>query len=110
MALHNEEGKSGLKNLHLAIFFSQFLPLRPHTLLIMKSVLPVILRVILVFAVACGLQYLIPWYLLAPAGVVAGFFSLKTGSDRPMALGLLIGSILFAIFAYAMAQIYPVSG
>ena len=38
----------------------------------MKSVLPVILRVILVFAVACGLQYLIPWYLLAPAGVVAG--------------------------------------
>ena len=76
----------------------------------MKSVFPVALRVIIVFAVACGLQYLIPWYLLAPAGLVAGFFMLKTGSDRNMALGMLIGSIAFGVFAYAMAQIYPVSG
>jgi hypothetical protein len=76
----------------------------------MKSFLPIFLRTLLTFAVACGLQYFIPWYLLAIGGVVAGFFMLKTSDDRPAALGLLIGSIAFAIFAYLMAQIFPVTG
>ena len=76
----------------------------------MKSLFPTLLRVVLVFAVACGLQYLIPWYFLAVAGTVAGFFMLKTSDDRPSALGMLIGSIAFGIFAYAMAQIFPVTG
>ena len=74
----------------------------------MKSFLPTALRILGTFVVFCGLQYIIPWYLLAPAGIVAGFFMLKTSDDRPMSLGILIGSIAFAIFAYAMAQIYPV--
>lgn len=69
--------------------------------------IPVFLRILGTFAVFCAVQYVIPWYLLAPAGVVAGFFMLKTSDDRPMSLGILIGSIAFAIFAYAMAQIYP---
>lgn len=76
----------------------------------MKSILPILIRSILVFAVAAGLQYFIPWYLLAIGGVGAGFFLLKTGDDRATALGMLIGSIAFAIFAYAMAQIFPVAG
>lgn len=70
--------------------------------------MPTLLRILGTFAAFCVLQYIIPWYLLAPAGIVAGFFMLKTSNDRPMALGILIGSIAFAIFAYAMAQIYPV--
>ncbi|MBN8677326.1 MAG: hypothetical protein J0M29_03820 [Chitinophagales bacterium] len=76
----------------------------------MKSIGPILLRTLIVFAVAAGLQYFIPWYLLAVGGVAAGFFMLKTGDDRATALGMLIGSIAFAIFAYAMAQIYPVAG
>jgi hypothetical protein len=76
----------------------------------MKSILPILIRSILVFAVAAGLQYFIPWYLLAIGGIGAGFFLLKTGDDRATALGMLIGSIAFAIFAYAMAQIFPVAG
>jgi hypothetical protein len=76
----------------------------------MKSILPILIRSIVVFAVAAGLQYFIPWYLLAIGGVGAGFFLLKTGDDRATALGMLIGSIAFAIFAYAMAQIFPVAG
>lgn len=74
----------------------------------MASFLPTLLRIVGTFAVFCVLQYIIPWYLLAPAGIVAGFFMLKTSDDRPMAMGILVGSIAFAIFAYAMAQIYPV--
>lgn len=76
----------------------------------MKSFLPIALRTLVVFAVHCGLQYLIPWYLLAGAGVAAGFFLLKTSDNRPMALGMLVGSVAFGIFAYAMAQIFPVAG
>jgi hypothetical protein len=76
----------------------------------MNQTLTILLRVIVVFAVACALQYLIPGYLLAGGGVAAGFFLLKTSNDRASALGLLIGSIAFGVFAYAMAQIYPVGG
>jgi hypothetical protein len=73
----------------------------------MKSLLPTLLRILGTFAVFCAVQYVIPWYLLAPAGIVAGLFMLNTSNDRPMSFGILIGSIAFAIFAYAMAQIYP---
>lgn len=76
----------------------------------MKSLFPILLRAVIVFAVACGIQYFIPWYLLAAGGVAAGFFMLKTSDDRAMALGMLIGSIAFGIFAYAMAQMFPVAG
>lgn len=75
-----------------------------------QLLLPTLLRVVATFAIFCALQYIIPYYLLAIGGIVAGFFMLKTSDDRPMALGMLIGSIIFAVFAFAMAQIYPVSG
>ena len=76
----------------------------------MKLLLPTLLRVLLVFAVSCGIQYFIPWYFLAVGGTVAGFFMLKTSDDRASALGMLIGSVAFGIFAYLMAQIFPVAG
>ena len=76
----------------------------------MKSFFPILLRVVLVFAVACGLQYIIPWFYLAPGGIAAGIFLLKTSDDRVAALGMIIGSVAFGIFAYTMAQIFPVAG
>ena len=75
----------------------------------MSSFLPTLLRTVVVFAVFCGLQYVIPYYFLAIGGIIAGVFMLKTSDDRPLALGVLIGSVAFAVFAYAMAQIYPAS-
>ncbi|MCC7245519.1 MAG: hypothetical protein IT269_07565 [Saprospiraceae bacterium] len=75
----------------------------------MNTFLPTLLRTVLTFAAFCVLQYIIPYYLLAAAGIVAGVFMLKTGEDRALSLGILVGSILFVIFAYAMAQIYPIS-
>ena len=74
----------------------------------MKKFLPTALRAIGTFAAFCALQYLIPYYLLALAGIAAGFFMLKTSDDRPLAVGILVGSIVFAVFAYAMAQVFPV--
>lgn len=73
----------------------------------MKSIVPTLIRAVLTFGIFCGLQYLIPWYLLALGGVAAGLFMLKTSDDRPLAIGVLTGSIAFAVFAYLMAQLYP---
>lgn len=72
--------------------------------------LNIIIRIAATFAAFCAIQYIVPYYFLAFAGVIGGFFLLKTSDDRPLALGVLIGSILFAIFAFAMSQIYPVGG
>ncbi|MBV6442310.1 MAG: hypothetical protein DYG98_19005 [Haliscomenobacteraceae bacterium CHB4] len=73
----------------------------------MKSIIPTLIRAVITFVIFSALQYLIPWYLLALGGVAAGFFMLKTSDDRPLAVGVLAGSIAFAVFAYAMAQLYP---
>ena len=73
----------------------------------MKSIVPTLVRTVITFAVFCGLQYIIPYYLLAIGGLIAGVFMLKTSDDRPLALGVLIGSVAFAVFAYIMAQLYP---
>lgn len=73
----------------------------------MKSIYPTLLRAVIAFGVFCGLQYFIPYYLLSLGGVAAGVFMLKTSDDRPLALGVLVGSLVFAAFAYTMAQIYP---
>jgi cytochrome c oxidase subunit IV len=75
----------------------------------MNKFISTLLRTVGVFAVFAALQYVIIWYLLAPAGLIAGLFMYKTSDDRPMSLGLIIGSILFGIFAYAMSQIYPIN-
>jgi hypothetical protein len=73
----------------------------------MKSIAPILVRALLTFGIFLGLQYLIPWYLLTLGGVSAGLFLLKTSGDRPLAIGLLSGSIVFGAFAYAMSQLYP---
>ena len=73
----------------------------------MNSIVPILIRAVLTFGIFCGLQYLIPWYLLALGGAAAGLFMLKTSDDRPLAIGVLAGSIAFAVFAYLMAQLYP---
>ena len=66
----------------------------------MKQVVPVLLRIVFVFVVFLGLQFLIPYYFLVVFGLLAGAFMFKTSDDRALALGLLIGSALFGVFAY----------
>jgi RsiW-degrading membrane proteinase PrsW (M82 family) len=76
----------------------------------MSKVIPALIRTLGVFGVFAVLQYVIIWYLLAPAGLVAGIFMYKTSDDRPMSLGLVIGSVLFGVFAYTMSKIHPITG
>lgn len=74
----------------------------------MKTIGNILLRAVIVFAVMAVLQYLIIYYLLAGAGIVAGIFLLTTSNDRPLAIGVLIGSVAFAIFAYVMSLYFPI--
>ena len=72
---------------------------------IMKMLWPVLLRIAFVFVVFLGLQFIIPYYFLVGGGVLAGGFMYKTSDDRPLALALLIGSVLFGVFAYLYGQV-----
>jgi hypothetical protein len=65
-----------------------------------KQILAILLRVILVFGAFVGLQYFIPYYFLVGGGLIAGAFTYLTSNDRPLAYGLLAGSVLFGVFAY----------
>lgn len=76
----------------------------------MKDFLKIALRAVITFAVLAVVQYLIPYYLIAGAAIVAGVFMLGTSDDRPTAIGILVGGIGFAVFAYFMAKIFPVAG
>lgn len=66
----------------------------------MKLFLPVLLRIATVFAAFLALQFIIPYYFLVAGGLITGGFMLKTSDDRPLSLGLLIGSVVFGVFAY----------
>lgn len=66
----------------------------------MKKLWPVLLRIVFVFAAFLGLQYIIPYYFLVGGGLLSGLFIYYTSDDRPLALALLIGSVVFGVFAY----------
>ncbi|MBL7775981.1 MAG: hypothetical protein JNK89_08250 [Saprospiraceae bacterium] len=66
----------------------------------MTKLWPTLLRTALVFAAFLGLQYIIPYYFLVAGGVLAGVFMYYTSDDRPLAYGLLAGSLVFGVFAY----------
>lgn len=73
--------------------------LRPEKTFTMKLLVPVLVRIVAVFVAFLGLQFVIPYYFLVGGGLLAGAFMLKTSDDRPLALGLLIGSVIFGVFA-----------
>ena len=66
----------------------------------MQKIWPVALRTVIVMAIFGGLQFLIYYPFLVGGGLLAGGFMFKTSDDRPLALGSLIGTILFGLWAY----------
>ena len=76
----------------------------------MKDLFSILVRAAFTFVACLIIQYKIPWYFLVLGGVAAGLFTLKAGDDRALAIGILVGSILFGVFAFINAQIYPIAG
>jgi hypothetical protein len=79
-------------------------------LLIMKDLFSILIRAAFTFVAFAVIQFQIPYYFIVFGGLAAGFFMLKTGDDRATSIGVLVGTILFAIFAFVNAQIYPITG
>ncbi|MCC6410474.1 MAG: hypothetical protein IT270_02370 [Saprospiraceae bacterium] len=66
----------------------------------MKRALPIAIRAAFTFFAMKVIVYMIPYYFLTFGGIVAGLFLFKTGDDRNLGVGMLIGSIAFGIFEY----------
>lgn len=71
----------------------------------MKSILPTAIRAAFTFVAFLAIQYMVPYYLLVAGGLLAGLFLWRTGDDRALAYGLLIGSTVFGLFAYFYGQV-----
>jgi hypothetical protein len=75
----------------------------------MKDWFSILVRVLFTFVAFAVLQYKFYYPVLAIGGLLGGLFVLKATDDRPLGLGLIIGSVLFGIFAFAMERIYGVN-
>jgi hypothetical protein len=66
----------------------------------MNAVFSIALRAVFTFVAFLVIQFMIPYYYLAIGGLLAGVFLWKTGDDKALAFGLMIGSVVFGVFAY----------
>ena len=66
----------------------------------MNAVFSIAVRAVFTFVAFLVIQYIIPYYFLAAGGLLAGVFLWKTGDDKAPAFGLMIGSVVFGVFAY----------
>ena len=66
----------------------------------MRQYFSIAVRAAFTFVAFLIIQYMIPYYLLALGGLGVGWFLLKAAGDRAMGLGLIIGSVAFAVFAF----------
>jgi hypothetical protein len=71
----------------------------------MQNAISILIRSLFTFVAFVVIQYMIPYYLLVVAGLAAGAFLWKTGDDKALAYGLLIGSVAFGIFAFLYGKV-----
>jgi hypothetical protein len=66
----------------------------------MNSLFSIAVRALFTFVAFAAIQFIIPYYYLVIGGLLAGLFIWKTGDDKALAFGLMIGSAVFGVFAY----------
>lgn len=71
----------------------------------MQRTITIAIRAVFTFVAFLVLQYMIPYYFIAPAGLLVGAFLWKTGEDSALGIGMAIGSVAFGIFAYLYGQV-----
>ncbi|MBU6341521.1 MAG: hypothetical protein KGS48_08525 [Bacteroidetes bacterium] len=71
----------------------------------MNFVFSVAVRVAFTFVAFFVLQYMFHYLVLVIGGLLAGLFFWKVNGDRSLGLGVLIGSVLFAVFAYLYGNV-----
>lgn len=81
------------------------MPSKTHQNFAMKDIIAIGLRTVICFALFVGIQFFIPYYFLVVAGILAGLYLWRTGEDRLLGIGLLIGTVLFGVFAYMYGNV-----
>lgn len=71
----------------------------------MKDFFSIAVRAAFTFVAFLIIQYKIPYYFLVLGGVGAAAFLWKTSDDRALTLGVLIGAILFGVFAFWFGRV-----
>ncbi len=71
----------------------------------MNKIFTIAVRAAFTFVAFLALQYMLHYGLLVAAGIAAALFLWFTNSDRNLALGVGIGSIVFAVFAFLYGSV-----
>ncbi|MBL7804862.1 MAG: hypothetical protein JNL02_14070 [Saprospiraceae bacterium] len=71
----------------------------------MQQSFSVLVRAAFTFVAFLLIQYVIPYYFLVFGGLLAGLFMWRSGSDRALGIGMIIGSVAFGIFAWMYGNV-----
>lgn len=71
----------------------------------MNQAFSIFVRATFTFVAFLVIQYLIPYYFLVAAGLLAGAFMWKTSTDRALGIGMVIGTVAFGLFAFLYGQV-----
>ncbi|MFZ4633146.1 MAG: hypothetical protein ACOYNO_02955 [Saprospiraceae bacterium] len=71
----------------------------------MNQLFSILVRAAFTFVAFLVIQYGVPYYFLVIGGVLAAAFTWYTGSDRNLAWGIGIGTVVFAVFAVLYGQV-----
>lgn len=71
----------------------------------MNQLFSVLVRAAFTFVAFLALQYVFHYLVLVAAGLLGSFFFWKVNDDRSTGLGVLIGSVVFAVFAYLYGSV-----
>ncbi len=71
----------------------------------MQNAFSILVRAAFTFVAFVIIQYVIPYYFLVAGGLLGGLFMWRSGSDRQLGIGMLLGTVAFGIFAWLYGNV-----
>ncbi len=71
----------------------------------MQTAFSILVRAAFTFVAFVIIQYVIPYYFLVAGGLLGGLFMWRSGSDRQLGIGMLLGTVAFGIFAWLYGNV-----
>ncbi|HNL37729.1 MAG TPA: hypothetical protein PKH43_01305, partial [Saprospiraceae bacterium] len=65
----------------------------------------ILVRAAFTFVAFVIIQYVIPYYFLVAGGLLGGLFMWRSGSDRQLGIGMLLGTVAFGVFAWLYGNV-----
>ncbi|HNE29356.1 MAG TPA: hypothetical protein PKL15_10530 [Saprospiraceae bacterium] len=71
----------------------------------MQNAFSILVRAAFTFVAFVIIQYVIPYYFLVAGGLLGGLFMWRSGSDRQLGIGMLLGTVAFGVFAWLYGNV-----